>query len=46
MLHWFTESAVELQRAIDLGRFFSVNHAMRSGDKRRRSSKPYPAIGS
>jgi len=35
VLHWFTGSAVELRRAIDLGCFFSVNHAMLSGDKRR-----------
>jgi TatD DNase family protein len=35
VLHWFTGSAAELRRAIDLGCFFSVNHAMLSGDKRR-----------
>lgn len=34
-MHWFTGTPSELRRAIDLGCFFSVNHAMLDGDRRK-----------
>lgn len=34
VMHWFTGSAAELRRAIDLGFYFSVNHAMLDTEKR------------
>ena len=35
VMHWFTGSAAEMRRAIDLGFYFSVNLAMLDGEKRR-----------
>lgn len=35
VMHWFTGSAAEMRRAIDLGFYFSVNHMMLDGEKRR-----------
>jgi TatD DNase family protein len=34
VLHWFTGSASELRRALELGCFFSVNAAMLDGERR------------
>lgn len=35
VMHWFTGSAAEMRRAIELGFYFSVNHMMLDGEKRR-----------
>lgn len=35
VMHWFTGTATEMRRAIELGFYFSVNHAMLNGDQRR-----------
>lgn len=35
VMHWFTGSASEAKRAIDLGCYFSINGAMLDGSKRR-----------
>lgn len=35
VLHWFTGTPAEVRRAIDLGCYFSVNHAMLDTEKRR-----------
>ena len=35
VMHWFTGSAAEMRRAIDLGCYFSVNHTMLDDDRRR-----------
>lgn len=35
VMHWFTGSAAEMRRAIELGLYFSVNHMMLEGEKRR-----------
>jgi TatD DNase family protein len=35
VMHWFTGTAAELRRALDLGCYFSVNLAMLDGDRRR-----------
>jgi TatD DNase family protein len=35
VMHWFTGSATELRRALDLGCHFSVNQAMLDGDRRK-----------
>ena len=42
MLHWFTGSLSELRRAVDFGCYFSVNHAMLDGDKRRALARAIP----
>lgn len=35
VLHWFTGTAAEARRAVDLGCYFSINRAMLTDDKRR-----------
>jgi TatD DNase family protein len=35
VMHWFTGSASELRRAIELGFYFSINHSMLDDDRRR-----------
>ena len=35
VMHWFTGSAAEMRRAIDLGSYFSVNHTMLNGARQR-----------
>jgi TatD DNase family protein len=35
VMHWFTGSALELRRALELGCYFSVNHAMLDGPRGR-----------
>jgi TatD DNase family protein len=35
VLHWFTGSQAEVRRAVDLGCYFSVNHAMLQNDRAR-----------
>lgn len=35
VMHWFTGTASELRRAINLGCYFSVNHAMLDAERRR-----------
>ena len=42
VMHWFTGSSSELRRAADLGCYFSVNHAMLDGDKRRALVRAIP----
>ena len=42
VLHWFSGTASELQRAIDLGCWFSVGPAMLRGDKGRRLASSMP----
>lgn len=42
VMHWFTGSAAELRRAIDLDFYFSVNHTMFDGDRRRELVRAIP----
>lgn len=35
VLHWFTGTAAEARKAVDLGCYFSINRAMLADDKRR-----------
>lgn len=35
VLHWFTGTAAEARKAVDLGCYFSINRAMLTDDKRR-----------
>lgn len=42
VLHWFSGSADDLKRAIDLGCFFSVNEAMLASGKGRRTVAEIP----
>jgi TatD DNase family protein len=43
VLHWFTGSAAEARRAVDLGCWFSINGAMLRSDKRRALVAQFPA---
>lgn len=42
ILHWFSGTAAELQRAIELNCYFSVNAAMLDGERRQRLVKQIP----
>ncbi|MCB1924149.1 MAG: TatD family hydrolase [Gammaproteobacteria bacterium] len=42
VLHWFTGTAAEAQRAVDLGCYFSVNAEMLTNDKRAAITKTLP----
>ena len=42
VLHWFTGTAAEAKRAVDLGCYFSVNSEMLANDKRAAITKTLP----
>lgn len=42
VMHWFTGTGTEMRRAIELGSYFSVNHAMLDGNRGRSLIKAIP----
>jgi TatD DNase family protein len=42
VLHWFTGTAAEAKRAVDLGCYFSVNAEMLANEKRAAITKALP----
>lgn len=42
ILHWFSGSASELERAVELNCYFSVNAAMLEGERRRQLARKIP----
>jgi TatD DNase family protein len=42
VLHWFTGTAAEIRRAVDLGCYFSVNAEMLANEKRSVANRAFP----